>query len=172
MKLPEAISRYRFQVSSGNKPNEKDIEAFNCIAQYLQEVQEKTIQDNLPFAKLYTYVLGKLTPHYESVDQANKHLNRILSEPMPSLVHTLEMELRSMELRSVIPDPLLSEMSPEKTRLKLAQYPTIEADFVAAWDYWDTDNTRSHLELNINLSLQKFKNDKDIRTDTDQHKGG
>jgi len=166
MKLSEAFSRYKFQVTSGNKPNEKDIEAFNVIAAHLQKVQEETIQDNLPFAKLYTYMLGKLTPHYNDVDAANKHLNRILKEPLSALIGTLEMELRAMEIRQVIPDPILNGLSPEKTKQKLEQYPKLATQFLEAWDFWDYDNVKSHLELNINLSLHAYKND--IRTDTGQ----
>lgn len=168
MKLSEAFSRYKFQVTSGNKPNEKDVEAFNVIAQYLKEVQEKTIQENLLFAKLYTYMLGKFTPHYNDVDAANKHLNRILKEPLSALIGTLEMELRAMEIRQVIPDPILSELSPAKTKEKLEQYPKLATQFLEAWDFWDYDTTRAHLELNINLSLHAYKND--IRTDTDNGK--
>lgn len=159
MKLSDAVSRYRFQVTSGNKPNEKDIEAFNTIAQYLQEVQQETIQHNVPFAKLYAYVLGKLTPHYKDVDQANKHLNRILTEPLPNLVKTLEIELRAMEVRRVFPDTILDEKKPEDVKTTMERYPKFKEEFIHAWDYWDERNTTAHLELNINLSLQKFKND-------------
>lgn len=158
MKLADAVSRYRFQVTSGNKPNEKDIEAFNTIAQYLQEVQQETIQHNVPFAKLYAYVLGKFTPHYNNIDQANKHLNRILIEPLPNLIETLRSELQAMEVRQIIPDPILDGKNPEDTKKTLERYPKFKEEFMTAWDYWDTRNVTAHLELNINLSLQKFKN--------------
>lgn len=158
MKLSEAVSRLKFTISKGNKPAQTDIEAFNTIAEYLQEVQQETIQHNVPFAKLYAYVLGKLTPHYNSVDQANKHLNRIFAEPMETLIQTLEMELRAMELRQVIRDDIIDDIKPTDAKKVLERYPKLHEEFIHAWEYWDYENTKSHLELNINLSLQKFKN--------------
>lgn len=158
MKLSEAFSRYKFQVTSGNKPNEKDVEAFNTIAAYFQSVQEKTIQENRLFAKLYTYMLGKFTPHYNDVDAANAHLNKVLQQPMNALLQTLELELRAMEIRQVIPDPILSELSPKATKEKLEQYPNLATQFMEAWDFWDLENVQSHIETQVNLSIQKFKN--------------
>lgn len=159
MKLSEAVSRLKFTISKGNKPAQADIEAFNKIAEYLQEVQQETIQHNVPFAKLYAYVLGKFTPHYNNVDQANKHLNRILTEPLPNLVETLRTELQAMEVRQIMPDPILDNKNPESTKQVMERYPKFQEEFLTAWDYWDTRNVTAHLELNINLSLQKFKND-------------
>ena len=71
MKLREAISRLGFTISKANRPNEKDIEAYNCILEVLEQTQTKTIQDNLLFAKLYAYTLQEFTKHYGDVDFAN-----------------------------------------------------------------------------------------------------
>lgn len=157
MKLSEAFSRYKFQVTSGNKPNEKDIEAFNVIAEYLQKVQEETIQDNLLFAKLYMYLLGKLVSYYNNADEANKHIGKILSQKTDNLIGILEMELRAMELRQVLPDPVLNVPS-SQIRDKLAQYPKFEEQFLVAWDFWDFENVKSHINTQINLSLHEYKN--------------
>ena len=158
MKLKEAIKRLGFTISKGNKPNQTDAEAYNEIIKHLQQSEAKTIQENLLFAKLYTYLLGKLTPHYKSVDEANKHLNKLLYQSMDVLIDTLLMEVKAMELKQILPDPIISELSPEKTRAKLAQYPKIEKDFIHAWNFWDKDNVTAHLKANINLSIQNFKN--------------
>lgn len=157
MKLKEAFSRLRFTISSKNKPNDVDIEAFNTLSEYLKEVQEKTIQDNLLFAKLYMYLLGKLVSYYNNADEANKHISKILSQKTDNLIGILEMELRAMELRQVLPDPALDGPAKD-VRSKLAQYPEIEKQFLAAYDFWDNDNVRSHINTQINLSIQKFKN--------------
>lgn len=157
MKLKEAFSRLRFTISSKNKPNDVDIEAFNVLSEYLKEVQEKTIQDNLLFAKLYMYLLGKLVSYYNNADEANKHISKILSQKTDNLIGILEMELRAMELRQVLPDPALDGPAKD-VRAKLAQYPEIEKQFLAAYGFWDNDNVRSHIETQINLSIQKFKN--------------
>lgn len=156
MKLKEALKRIRFTISSKNKPNDTDIEAFNVLAQYLKEVEEKTIQDNLLFAKLYMYLLGKLVSYYNNADEANKHIGKILTQKTDNLIGILEMELRAMELRQVLPE-LINTPSKE-VRAKLAQYPDIEQQFLSAYDFWDNENVRSHINTQINLSIQRFKN--------------
>lgn len=157
MKLKEAFRRLRFTISSKNKPNDVDIEAFNTLSEYLKEVQEKTIQDNLLFAKLYMYLLGKLVSYYNNADEANKHINKILSQKTDNLIGILEIELKAMELRQIIPDPVLNCKASEIPD-KMKNYPKFQQEFESAWDFWDNDNVRSHIETQINLSLHKFKN--------------
>jgi hypothetical protein len=158
MKITDAVKRLKFTVSNKHKPNESDIEALNVVLEQLKLTQEKTIQDNLLFAKLYAYVLGKMAGHYSDVDGAQKHLNKLLSQPFNGIVHILEMELRAMETRQVFADPMLESQSPSKLKETITKYPKFYADFVACWEYWDYDNVVAHLKSNINLSLQKYKN--------------
>jgi hypothetical protein len=96
--------------------------------------------------------------HYSDVDGAQKHLNKLLSQPFNGIVHFLEMELRAMETRQVFADPMLDSQSPSKLKETITKYPKLYTDFVACWEYWDYDNVVAHLKSNINLSLQKFKN--------------
>ena len=91
MKLKEAFSRLGFTISQQNKPNQIDADAFNLLVEQFKKIEEKTIKDNLLFAKLYAYVLGKMAAHYSDVDGAQKHLNKLLSQPFEATIKILEM---------------------------------------------------------------------------------
>lgn len=158
MKIIDAIKRLKFTISNKNNPNETDMEALNIILEQLKLTEEKTIKENLLFAKLYAYVLGKMAGHYSSADRAQLHLNKLLSQPFETTIKILEMELRAMETRQVFADPMLDTQSPSKLKETITKYPKLYNDFVACWEYWDYDNVVAHLKSNINLSLQKFKN--------------
>lgn len=158
MKLKEAFSRLGFTISKQNKPNQLDADALNVILENYKKSEEKIIQENLLFAKLYAYFLGKLSSHYNDVDEANKHINKILQNKMSFITGILEMELRAMEVRQVIKDDILTDLKPTDINKKIEQYPNLEKEFLACWDFWDHDNVISHLNTNINLSIQNFKN--------------
>lgn len=158
MKIKDAFRRLHFTISKKNKPNEEDAEAFNDICEVFKQQEEKTIQNNLLFAKLYAYVLGKMAAHYSDVDGAQKHLNKLLSQPFEATIKILEMELRAMEVRQVFADPMLDSQSPSKLKETIGNYPKLKTDFLTCWEYWDNDNVKAHLKSNINLSIQKFKN--------------
>lgn len=154
MKLKEAFSRLRFTLSKGNKPNEKDVEAFNKICEIFALSEKSTIEDNQHYGKLYTWILTKFVPHYNNADEANKHLNKILEMPFHTLVQLLSMELKAMELRQVFRDEFLQTKSPEETKEVLDRYPQFADEFKESWESWDIDNVTAHLNTNINLSLR------------------
>jgi len=158
MKLKEAVNRLGFTISKSNRPNEKDIEAFNSILEVLEQTQKQTIQDNLLFAKLYAYNLQEFTRHYKCVNVATGKLNELLSESIDFRIEFLTAQIKQTELCKVITDDFFAILSPKKAREKLKEFPTLEKEFIHIWDFWDSDNVTSHLEANVNLSLQKFKN--------------
>lgn len=158
MKLKEAFSRLGFTISKQNKPNQTDAEAFNLIVDHCKASEEKTIQENLLFAKLYAFLLKEFTMTYNNVDEANKQINFILSEPMDFRVDMLLTQLRLSEVTQVFTDPLLENKSHEEMKEVFKRYPKFEKDFLTCFDWWDKDNVISHLNTNINLSIQKFKN--------------
>ena len=164
MKLRQAIERLTWQFTPDENgkfrtftANETDRQSMNKILEHFKQSQEKTIQENLLFAKLYAYILGKLTCHYTDADQATKHLNSILKQPLTTTTQMLELELRAMEMRQVFPEQLLHIPSKE-VRAKMEQYPDLTANVLHAIDMWDSDNVTSYLNTNINLSIQNFKN--------------
>lgn len=158
MKLSESIKRIRFTISKGNKPNETDIEAFNNICVHLQKSQEKTIQDNLLFAKLYTYVLQKMTENYNDVNFANKRLNALLSEPMDIRIEMLLVQLKFTEVHQNFSDPILQGKTQSELQETFKTHPKFEKEFIACWDWWNTDNVKAYLNTQINLSIQNLKN--------------
>jgi len=110
MILKEAVKRLSFTISKGNKPNQNDVDAFNEIIRNLKLSEQETLQENLLFAKLYTFTLSELLAYYTDIEMANKEINKILSEPMA--IEKLQLSLRRMELqnyfnRKKILDPFL-----------------------------------------------------------------
>ena len=158
MKLREAINRLGFTIAKSNRPNEKDIEAYNCILEVLEQTQTKTIQDNLLFAKLYAYNLQEFTRHYKCVQIATEKLNELLAENIDYRIEFLTAQIKQTELSKVITDDFFSAVSPSKAREILSRYPNLEKEFIHIWDFWTTENVTSHLETNVNLTIQKFKN--------------
>ena len=158
MKLKDAINRLGFTISKSNRPNEKDIEAYNCILEVLEQTQTKTIQDNLLFAKLYAYNLQEFTRHYKCVEVATSKLNELLAENIDYRIEFLTAQIKQTELSKVITDDFFSAVYPSKAREILSRHPTLEKEFIHVWDFWTTENVTSHLETNVNLTIQKFKN--------------
>ena len=158
MKLKEAISRLGFTISKSNRPNEKDIEAYNCILEVLEQTQTKTIQENLLFAKLYAYNLQEFTRYYKCVQIATEKLNELLAENIDYRIEFLTAQIKQTELSKVITDDFFSAVSPSKAREILSRYPNLEKEFIHVWDFWTNENVTSHLETNVNLTIQKFKN--------------
>lgn len=157
MKLKEAFNRLRFTISSKNKPNDTDVEAFNKLTEYLQKVQNETVQENLLFAKLFTFLLENLVIRYNNVDEAHKQLNKILSEPMQHRIAMLTMQLKNSEVTQVFKDPILEGKNEEQLREIFSRNNKFEQDFLTCWDFWDEDNVTSHLNQSINLSIHNYK---------------
>lgn len=158
MKIKDAFKRLHFTISNSNKPNETDAEAFNDICEIFKQHEEKTIQDNLLFAKLYTLTMEKLVGTYNDVDFANKRLNEILSEPMDIRIECLTSILKTMEVTQVFADPFLEGKSGEELKEVFERYPKFQADFLTCYEWWNDETVTSHLNTNIKLSIQKFKN--------------
>lgn len=168
MKLKEAFDRLKFTISKQNKPNEKDIEAFNKLAEYFDLQNKDVIQENLLFAKLYAFVLSEFTNHYTEIDRANKEINKILSEPLDLrleylLIKTKEMELRNYFKRKRILDPFLQNKTVQELEeiheRHLQTLPDLDPiEFAKSGNNWNKDLIIYNLETNINLSIQNFKN--------------
>lgn len=158
MKLKEAVSRCKFTIANGNKPNQTDIEAYNMILDFLHKTQEKTVHDNLLFAKLFSFLLENLVIKYNDVNEAHKQINSILSEPMNVRVQMLTMQLQQMEVTQVFADPILKGKSGDELKEIFKRYPKFEKDFITCFEWWTEENVTSHLNSSINLSIQNLKN--------------
>jgi len=158
MKLKEAFSRLSFTISKQNKPNQLDADAFNLLVDHFKASEQKTIQENLLFAKLYTFLLKEFTMHYNNIDEANKQVNKILSESMEVRIQMLLTQLKLSEVTQVFADPILENKSGEELKEVFKRHPKFEKDFLTCFDWWDKENVTSHLNTNINLSITNFKN--------------
>lgn len=168
MKLKQAFDRLKFTISKQNKPNEKDIEAFNKLAEYFDKQNKDVIQENLLFAKLYAYLLAELTNYYNDVDFANKQINKILQEPLGVRIEILKMDLKNIDTRNYfiqrkILDPFLQNKSYLELEEIYKRYenklPQLNAnDFLKCLNNWDYNSVVYNLETNINLSITNFKN--------------
>lgn len=158
MKLKEAFSRLNFTISKQNKPNQNDADAFNLILNHCKVSEEKTIHENLLFAKLYAFLLKEFTMHCNNVDEANKQINKILSESMDFRIEMLLTQLKLSEVTQVFTDPILDNKNELELREIFQRHKKFENDFIACFDWWDKENVISHLNTNINLSIQTYKN--------------
>lgn len=166
MILKEAVKRLSFTISKGNKPNQNDVDAFNEVIRNLKLSEQETVQENLLFAKLYTFTLTELLSYYTDIDMANKEINRILSEPMA--IEKLQLSLRRMELqnyfnRKKILDPFLKNKTTneleeihERYKNKLPELNALE--FAKCGNNWDAESVKYNIENSINLSIKNFKN--------------
>lgn len=158
MKIKDAFKRLHFTISKSNKPNEVDIEAFNDICEVFKQQEEKTVQENLLFAKLYAYTLQEFTRHYNDAELANKKLNELLSQTMEMRVEMLLKQLKYTELHHCFKDEILQKKSREELVKVFKTHPKFKEEFLTCWDWWNSENVISHLNTNINLSIKKFKN--------------
>lgn len=168
MKLSEAIKRLRFTISKQNKPNQTDAESLNEILKILELEQQKTIQDNLLFAKIYAFTLTELLHYYCDIDFANKQINKMLCEPIDLRIENLKHALRFMELQNYftqkkVLDPFLKNKTVSELEEIHARYldklPELNAiEFVKSGNNWDFETVKYQLETQVNLSLQHFKN--------------
>ena len=166
MILKEAVKRLSFTISKGNKPNQNDVDAFNEVIRNLKLSEQETVQENLLFAKLYTFTLSELLSYYTDIDMANKEINRILSEPMA--IEKLQLSLRRMELqnyfnRKKILDPFLKNKTANELEEIHERYknklPGLNAlEFAKCGNNWDAESVKYNIENSINLSIKNFKN--------------
>ena len=167
MKLNDAIKRLWFTFSKRNKPNDTDVMAYNELMLYLQKVQKETIQNNLLFAKLYTFLLTDFAKKFTDLDHANKELNKILAEPFEIRIEFLKTQANHLDIQNYfmqkkVLDPFLKT----KTNIELVEIhsrytdklPQLnKEDFKLSLENWDSERIKYYLESNINLSIQNYK---------------
>ena len=159
MKIKDAISRIRFTIGNKNRPNEKDADAFNSILLHFKNSEEKTIQDNLLFAKLYCFILEKNVMNYKNADFANEQINKVLSQPLKIRIESLKVSLKNMELSNYFEGKGVKDYNLNKANENAETLKFNMAEFMELYDVWDDDdNIKALLNRNINSSIQKYKN--------------
>lgn len=103
MTTNQAIKRFHWRLSTGKayQPNQNDLEAYNVIAEFIEEKQKKEIIDNQLFGRLYIYLFGEFVNYYNSsvMDEIpQKELNKLLTKDMRLLVGEVVDRLNLNEL--------------------------------------------------------------------------
>jgi len=107
MTTNQAIKRFHWRLSSGKpfQPNQNDLEAYNTIAEFVEEKQKKEIVDNQLFGKLYIYLFGEFVNYYNTSAMdtiPQNELNRILAKDMRLLVDEVKDRMNINELEVVL----------------------------------------------------------------------
>ena len=163
MKTSEAINRLRYTVANGNRCNANDIIAMNALLEYLNKIEQKTIQDNLLFAKLYTHTLKELVTECLDIDFANMHLNKILDTHLDILIQELHSRMEMASIENFFKNKGIQRIDTPNA-FEVAQYlikhnkkcfENIDINELPKVEISDIKET---LVAQINLSLQNFKN--------------
>ena len=107
--LEKAIQRigWRFTNSEnkkGFKPNKNDIEAVNCLLNWINREKKVSLDNNELFAKLYIYHLNQTIRQYDATifdDIPQKELSKILSTPLAYFYKAFQRELYSSHLLNI-----------------------------------------------------------------------
>lgn len=163
-----AIKRLAYTIANKNKPNENDAEAINKIIEWFNLSNQKAVNDNLLFAKLYIFVLKDLANHYKSIDAANKVICESLSNPITFHIETLKQSLNHLEM-----DLYLQSLNLEPTWGNGLHLNDIRANelsnsetlkkvdtklFLETLETWDNDSVIAHLNYSVNELFNKYQN--------------
>jgi len=163
--LLNAFNRLASTIKKQNRPNHTDAEALNVIIENFNKIEQKTVTENLLFAKLYTVLLYEFTNHYGNVDFANKQLNKELSTHLEVHIEKLKLVLKNTKTAqffkdNAIKDHFLKNKKADELKKIAERYPKIcnAKEFAEYNTFWDDKNIKEILFSNINLSIQNFKN--------------
>jgi hypothetical protein len=163
-----AIKRLAYTVGNKNKPNETDAEAVNKVIEWFNLSNQKAVNENLLFAKLYILVLKDLANHYKSIDGANKVICDSLSKPIDFHIETLKQSLNHLEM-----DLYLQTLNLQPTWGNGLHLDEIRANelcnmetlkkvntklFLETLETWDNDSVIAHLNYSVNELFNKYKN--------------
>ena len=169
MKVKEALNRLAFTIQKQNKPNATDIEAFNEIVKWISTSNEKIVNDNLLFAKLYLVVLKEFSNHYQSVDFANKEISKELSKPLGFHIERLKQQLNSIELNEYFKslnlkptwgEGLYKNEIIDNIKLNKEVFKNVDLNLLEeTFNTWDNDSIIAHTNYSVNELFNKYKNE-------------
>lgn len=160
MKTSEAFKRLVFTIGKKNKPNETDIEALNKIIDDYNKIASENTKEHYLFAKLYAVILMVNSEFHGDVSQANKDINKILSEPLEFHLQRLLIFLKQQNLNNYfnskdIYDPLLNIESYDRYKQLFPEVSKESIDY--AFNAWNIEILTSYFEFNVNQSIINFK---------------
>ena len=123
---------WRFQNGKTFVPNEKDIEAYNGLAEFMDGYMKREVMNNKLFAKLYIHMFTKFLLHYraspgDAIPQ--RELNYIVARPFANLFEDLLHTIEAVEM----------ERDPEKPVR------------------WGMEDVRYHMNMQIAKAIEEWK---------------
>ena len=154
MTIKKALDRISWRLSNGWKANEKDIEALNTIAKFVNQKHDEDFNNNTLFAKLYVYIYGEFLKYYEATVFDNipqKELHKELDKPFSQIVEEFIDKHHLIEMALQMP-PEIRYKHPKQIRYK---YKDIDFEFkhIEKIDYKEAKNNLVKL---INLALNEY----------------
>jgi len=168
MNVDAAIQRLSWRLGNGAfTPNQKDINSFNGLIQWVNDQRKITIRNNQLFAKLYIHSLNQYLDKYQSTvfdKVAEKELSRLLDMPMDASYEAFTQSLNDNSDYALFADngvvmkhpSLKNEAEIEQERLMLKN---MSEDDIMKLKYpvFHKEDVRNKLDLMITEALNRFQ---------------
>ena len=89
MTTKKALEHFKFKFSKTWKPTKTDIEALNCLIDYVDKTNKQRFRDNDLFAKLYIMVFAQFIDKYKTDiydDIPQKELHKLINTPIEAFL--------------------------------------------------------------------------------------
>jgi hypothetical protein len=183
--LKNAIDRLAYTTSKGNKSNETDVIALNKIIDFVNNANEKVVNENHLFVKLYADALIENFRYYNCIEMANKQLNKKLEQSIETKIMKLAFELQVDYLTDYFANKGLKdvwagtifkkdiiclkslknhfEKNKENVLLIESQNKEIYSkidfkEFQEVYNFWTYEKVLDIFKTNVSLSFNQFKN--------------
>lgn len=139
MTLQKAIDKLKWRLSTVKSftPNQNDVDALNCIIDYINNQAKGNVNNNLLFAKLYIYTYNQFLKHYKS-----SIFDEITQKELHKLLNT-DIELFYKAFKTQLEDNSIYDLIEKNESTENAE--KFELDYV-----------KENLNMMINLALNKF----------------
>jgi hypothetical protein len=183
--LKNAIDRLAYTTSNGNKSNETDVTALNKIIDFVNNANEKVVNENQLYCKLYADALIENFRYYNYIEIANKKINKSLNESIEIKIMKLAFELQTDYLTDYFENKGLKEawcnilfrkdiiclktlknhFEKNKENIFLINennkeiYSKIDfKEFQDVYNFWTFEKVFELFQTNASISFNKFKN--------------
>lgn len=163
MTTNNALNRIRWRFGAEkDKPSfrifQKDVDAINCISEYIDQTQKQIANHNQLFAKLYVYMVMKIMEQKRSSvfdNIARKQIGNILKLPLSQLIEMLTDSMNHSDLYQTLKDSgvimkhpaIRSEDENEKNKEALREVGVIEMP-------WKFEDVEEAIISEINLMIE------------------
>lgn len=164
MTLQQAINRLYFRIENGMpKANENDLEAVNTIVDWVNEMQKKTIAENIPFTKMYVCLFTNYLVFYKDLKIAQKELHRVLETPTKQLYYDFLNNLNNQELEMFyenlgieVKHPATQSEDEKKDAMQKFQE-NKELFLKHSFGLREFEEVRQNLNIQVSLAFNKYQ---------------